>query len=201
MPKTIFRALAALATLGLLTGCASDVADDAPEAELTVTQTPERTEPEVVLPGNGETLTTQEQIAAARGAGFGIYEMADGTKVAIDPEQPLPQPVIDDGVAGAQARWQTDMMEAEALASAFVRATKHNIAFIIPIYGSKEYWEDPSMLWVVAGVTNPQSPLYADNSGYPGSTADVNAQVAWAEQWVATRPASENWQIVVTPTP
>lgn len=207
MPKTIFRALAALMACALLTACAREVADDAPEPEPTVTQTPEPTEPEVVLPVNGEALTTVEQVAAAREAGFGVYTMNDGTKVAIDPSQPLPQPVVDEGIAGVLADWnaqtsgQIDFLEADANTGSFIQETGKNIAFIPPLYGSEEAFADPTLFWSVAGTANPRSPLYYRDSGYPGGTGDVESQVAWAEQWVATRPASEAWQIIVTPTP
>jgi len=199
------RALAAIlvATLGLAACTASEPEAQTQSAEPTdepSTEPTEAAEPEAPVPANGEVLTTQEQIDAAKAAGLEVYTMNDGTKVAIDPEQPLPQPVVAEGVAEAQARWQGDMMAVEAQAGSWIRETKKNIAFIIPIYGSKDGITD-EMLWIVAGVSNPSSPLYYRDSGYPGSTADVNAQIAWAEQWVATRPASENWQVIVTPAP
>lgn len=49
--------------------------------------------------------------------------MNDGTRVAIDPTQPLPQAVADERVADARAGWYGDFMETLANAGSFVRET------------------------------------------------------------------------------
>jgi len=199
------RALAAVVVAAVavtLSGCAASTETDPPAEAVEVTTDPtteptEPAEPEVPVPANGETLTTQEQIDAAKAAGLDAYELADGTVIAVDPTQPLPQPVIDEGTANIQSFYDTEntnLDKMSAAAQAVDGQTAKNVIFVFPTHGSKDgvTWE-PLYTCTIA---------YAEKmGGFPGSQRDPQVLVSFIEQWIAQQPNPETYQVVVVPLP
>jgi hypothetical protein len=196
------RALAAIlvATLGLAACTASEPEAQTQSAEPTdepSTEPTEAAEPEAPVPANGEVLTTQEQIDAAKAAGLEVYTMNDGTKVAIDPEQPLPQPVVAEGVAAVQATVETTFStpdQGDAAASRWARETGKNVIVIYPVYAS--VGDDFGMWYVVHDVT-----LVTKAPGYPGPQKDPQGYMPWLQSYIDQQPNPATWEIVVVPIP
>lgn len=195
--RRVAAAVAAVAAL-VLAGCTASQEDTDPVPEATeVEQSPEPSEPEVVVPGNGETLTTQEQIDAAKAAGLEVYTMNDGTKVAIDTEQPLPQPVVAEGVAAVQATVETTFStpdQGSAAASQWAHDTGKNVIVLFPVYGS--VGDDFGMWYKVSDVT-----LVTKAPGYPGPSKDPQAYMPWLQSYIDQQPNPATWEIVVVPLP
>lgn len=185
-----------VATLGLAGCTASEPEGQSQSAEPTDEPT-ETAEPEPQVPANGETLTTQEQIDAAKAAGLDAYQLADGTVIAVDPTQPLPQPVIDEANATIQAEYsptESNPYGLGAAAQSIDNKTTKNVVVIYPMYASKDdiTWEP---LYQIDNV-------YLDQmSGYPGSQRDPQVLVAFAEAWIAQQARPETYQVVVIPVP
>lgn len=183
-----------VATLGLAGCTASEPEGQSQSAEPTDEPT-ETAEPEPQVPANGETLTTQEQIDAAKAAGLDAYELADGTVIAVDPTQPLPQPVIDEGTANIQSFYDpenTNLDKMSAAAQAVDGQTAKNVIFVFPTYGSKDgvTWE-PLYTCTIA---------YAEKmGGFPGSQRDPQVLVSFIEQWIAQQANPETYQVVLVP--
>jgi len=196
------RALAAIlvATLGLAACTASEPEAQTQSAEPTdepSTEPTEAAEPEAPVPANGEVLTTQEQIDAAKAAGLEVYTMNDGTKVAIDPEQPLPQPVVAEGVAAVQATVETTFStpdQGSAAASQWAHDTGKNVIVLFPVYGS--VGDDFGMWYMVHDVT-----LVTKAPGYPGPSKDPQAYMPWLQSYIDQQPNPATWEIVVVPLP
>lgn len=189
-----------VATLGLAACTASEPEAQTQSAEPTdepSTEPTETAEPEAPVPANGEVLTTQEQIDAAKAAGLDAYELADGTVIAVDPTQPLPQPVIDEANATVQAKYSTTEVNPDSLGAAaqsIDNKTTKNVVVIYPVYASKDTitWEPLYRI----------DPIYRDQmSGYPGSQRDPQVLVAFAEEWIAQQDNPETYQVVVIPVP
>lgn len=106
--KRTTSALLAVATATVLavSGCAmgaevvqakSDVVDaPAHEVPLPPAATAEAAP---VTPAVGATVATDEEVAAAQGAGLGVYVTTAGARVVIDPTAPAPQVILDDARA------------------------------------------------------------------------------------------------------
>lgn len=199
------RALAAILVAAVavtLSGCAASTETDPPADAVEVTTDPtteptEPAEPEVPVPANGETLTTQEQIDAAKAAGLDAYELTDGTVIAVDPTQPLPQPVIDEAIVTVQAEYspvEGNPYGLDAAAQSIDNKTTKNVVIIYPMHASKDgiTWEPLYRI----------DPIYRDQmSGYPGSQRDPQVLVAFAEAWIAQQDDPETYQIIVVPVP
>lgn len=189
-----------VATLGLAACTASEPEGQTQSAQPTdepSTEPTETAEPEAPVPANGEVLTTQEQIDAAKAAGLDAYELADGTVIAVDPTQPLPQPVIDEANATVQAEYnpvESNPYGLAAAAKAIDSKTTKNVVIIYPMYASKDdiTWEP---LYLIDSVYRDQM------SGYPGAQRDPQVLVDFAEAWIAQQDNPETYQVVVIPVP
>ncbi len=190
-----------VATLGLAGCTASEPEAQTQSAEPTDEPTAEpveTTEPEVPTPANGETLTTQEQIDAAKAAGLEVYTMNDGTKVAIDPEQPLPQPVVAEGVADVQATVETTYStpdQGAAAASQWAHDTGKNVIVIFPVYASVGGGDFGMWYKIHDGNISRSFP------GFPGPQKDPQGFMPWLQDYIAQQPNPATWEIVVVPLP
>jgi len=202
------RALAAVVVAAVavtLSGCAASTETDPPAEAVEVTTDPtteptEPAEPEVPVPANGETLTTQEQIDAAKAAGLDAYELTDGTVIAVDPTQPLPQPVIDEAYVTVQAEYnpvESNPYGLAAAAEAIDSKTTKNVVIIYPMYASKDdiTWEP------LYRPAEPYASQLARVAGWPGSQRDPQVLVDFAEAWIAQQDDPETYQIIVVPVP
>lgn len=94
---------------------ASTTEGTTPTATETSTPTPEPT-PTQFIPTIGQTIT-QDQVKAVKEMGYAAYKMGDGTYVAVDPNQDLPQAVKDDLLVranGAGADGSVQHLDAQA---------------------------------------------------------------------------------------
>lgn len=188
-----------VATLGLAGCTASEPEGQSQSAEPTDEPT-ETAEPEPQAPANGETLTTQEQIDAAKAAGLDAYELTDGTVIAVDPTQPLPQPVIDEAYVTVQAEYdpvESNPYGLAAAAEAIDNKTTKNVVVIYPMYASKDdiTWEP------LYRPAEPYASQLGRVAGWPGSQRDPQVLVAFAEAWIAQQARPETYQVVVIPVP
>lgn len=193
-----------VATLGLA-GCTASEPEGQTQTQTqtarpTTEPTDEPTEsatPEVPAPANGEALTTPEQIAAAEAAGLDAYQLDNGAVIAVDPTQPLPQPVVDEANANVGAQYSTYESNRDALAAAARSVdgkTTKNVIVIYPMLGSKD--------GVIKEALYRIESTYRDQmAGYPGSMADPQPLVALAEAWIAQQARPETYQVVVVPVP
>jgi hypothetical protein len=101
-------ALAALAALAVVValavaGCTRDPAPTPPSPMEIAAAIP------VGTPLPGAQVDTARQVAAAGSAGYGLYPLADGLQLVLDPQAPLPAPVLTEvRAAYAQARTASD---------------------------------------------------------------------------------------------
>lgn len=98
-------ALTAATTVALALTACSPQPDGAP-VTATGTTAPVEVAPEPLVtpepdpvPAVGATISTPEEVAAAEGAGLGVYVTAAGASIVIDPAAPVPQVIIDEARA------------------------------------------------------------------------------------------------------
>lgn len=189
----------------LISGCATTptsapVPDATAATQTAPTPTSDPTPEAPAVPTVGATLTAEQ--AAALPEGMKAYEMTDGTLIAVDPVQPLPESVHADIKALAQA----DSMRGSgdpAMESGFAakhtkiasKATGKEIIQVYPLMGviGDNDW----------GPNRPGWGAIVNGQGVHNGTAtyDRDATIAAVNAWVAAQPNPAIYEVIVLDSP
>lgn len=193
--------LAALLISGCATTPTSAPVPDATAATQTApTPTSDPTPEAPAVPTVGATLTAEQ--AAALPEGMKAYEMTDGTLIAVDPAQPLPESVHADIKALAQA----DSMRGSgdsAMESGFAakhtkiasKATGKEIVQILPLMGviGDNDWGPNRPVW--AAIVNGKA-INKTTTNY-----DRDETIAAVNAWVAAQPNPAIYEVIILDSP